>query len=321
MLGIGHELRPFVRQAVAELQRAGVRVVLCSGGDPVMANAVATRSGILFQEQETMTGRELQLRRKAALDVVPRLRVLASSSPQDKAQLVLYLKDLEEVVGVTGYYTDDLWALREADIAFTMGSIGLDSVKAESHILIDNFASIVKAVLWGRCVHDAPRKFLQHQVTASISTAFITLISVAASSQAVVPPAQLIWINLFMDAFPAIALTTGQPSAALIFRKPLREAVPSIFTVDVNMQILCQSLTQCITFVIIRFAGARILAKVPHVAAGLDGAAVASTIAFNTFVFAQIFNLLNCRIIDNKRNFFAGLLRDRFLILLILAGS
>jgi Ca2+-transporting ATPase len=135
-------------------------------------------------------------------EILPNLQVLARSSPEDKRILVTRLRALGEIVAVTGDGTNDGPALKAADIGFSMGIAGTEVAKEASAIILmdDNFASILTALMWGRAVNDAVRKFLQFQITVNITAVLITFVSAVAneSMKSVLTAVQLLWINLIM---------------------------------------------------------------------------------------------------------------------------
>ena len=156
--------------------------------------------------------------------IIPNLQVLARSSPTDKQLLVDRLKHLGETVAVTGDGTNDAPALKLADVGFSMGIIGTDTAKEASDIILmdDNFASIVKAVVWGRAVYDSVCKFLQFQLTVNIAAVVLTFVSSISDSQgdSVLTAVQLLWVNMIMDTMAALALATEPPTEELLDRKP-----------------------------------------------------------------------------------------------------
>lgn len=168
IVGIQDPLRVGVTDAVRACQKAGVVVRMVTGDNLLTAKAIATECGIYTEDGLVMEGpafRKLDSPQKRAemYQVIPRLQVLARSSPQDKKILVKYLKDMGETVAVTGDGTNDAPALKTADVGFSMGIAGTEVAKEASAIILmdDNFASIVKAIMWGRAVNDAVKKFLQ----------------------------------------------------------------------------------------------------------------------------------------------------------------
>ena len=164
IFGIMDPLRPGVIQAVKDCRRAGVFVRMVTGDNVLTAKAIASQCGILTPGGVIMEGSRFRKLTQEQMDVViPRLQVLARSSPEDKRTLVERLKSLGETVAVTGDGTNDGPALKTADVGFSMGISGTEVAKEASSIILmdDNFSSIVKAISWGRCVNDAVKKFLQ----------------------------------------------------------------------------------------------------------------------------------------------------------------
>jgi Ca2+-transporting ATPase len=164
VVGIQDPLRDGVRDAVRKCQMAGVFVRMVTGDNVVTARAIAEECGIFTPGGVIMEGPKFRRLNRAQMDrTIPRLQVLARSSPEDKRILVKRLKELGETVAVTGDGTNDAPALRTADVGFSMGIAGTEVAKEASSIILmdDNFASIVKAIMWGRAVNDAVKKFLQ----------------------------------------------------------------------------------------------------------------------------------------------------------------
>lgn len=164
IVGIQDPLRPGVKEAVDDCRHAGVVVRMVTGDNVMTAKAIARDCGILQAGGIVMEGPQFRNLSPANMEqVIPRLQVLARSSPEDKRILVKKLKELGETVAVTGDGTNDGPALKTADVGFSMGIAGTEVAKEASAIILmdDNFASIVKALMWGRAVNDAVKKFLQ----------------------------------------------------------------------------------------------------------------------------------------------------------------
>ncbi len=168
VVGIQDPLRVGVADAVRACQKAGVFVRMVTGDNLLTAKAIAEECGILTAGGLVLEGPQFRQldspeRRAEMFEVIPRLQVLARSSPQDKKMLVKYLKERGETVAVTGDGTNDAPALKAADVGFSMGIAGTEVAKEASAIVLmdDNFASIVKAIMWGRAVNDSVKKFLQ----------------------------------------------------------------------------------------------------------------------------------------------------------------
>eukprot|EP00759_Apiculatamorpha_spiralis_P055799 PhF_6_TR7899/c2_g1_i3/m.11695 len=156
--------------------------------------------------------------------LVPRLRVLARSSPDDKYVLVNALQEIGDVVGVTGDGTNDAPALKLSNVGFAMNT-GTDIAKGAAHMILidDNFATVVAAIRWGRAVNDNIRKFLQFQLTVNVAGVLITFIGAMSSDNNEEPlkPVQLLWLNLIMDTLASLALATEHPEDASLDRPPV----------------------------------------------------------------------------------------------------
>ncbi|KAJ8121882.1 hypothetical protein ONZ43_g1779 [Nemania bipapillata] len=307
-------LQPGVPEAVRLAQHAGVVVRMVTGDNAVTAQAIATECGI-YTDGLIMEGPAFRVLSDEEMNErIPRLQVLARSSPEDKRILVAKLKALGETVAVTGDGTNDAPALKTADVGFSMGVCGTEVAKEASEIVLmdDNFASILTALKWGRAVNDAVQKFLQFQVTVNITAVLVAFISAVANPdmKSVLTAVQLLWVNLIMDTFAALALATDPPTDKILNRLPQPKSAPLI-TVNMWKMIIGQAIYQLVVTFVLYFAGARILGYDPNNATQqkeLD------TMVFNTFVWMQIFNEFNNRRLDNKFNIFEGVQRNKFFI-------
>ncbi|KAF9000698.1 calcium-translocating P-type ATPase [Cyathus striatus] len=318
--GIEDPLREGVREAVTKCHRAGVTVKMCTGDNVLTARSIATQCGIFTPGGIIMEGPVFRkLEQSERVEIVQRLQVLARSSPEDKKVLVETLKSLGEIVGVTGDGTNDGPALKTANVGFSMGIAGTEVAKEASDIILmdDNFSSIVKAIMWGRCVNDAVRKFLQFQISTNVTAVIITFVSAVASEQeeSVLSAVQLLWINIIMDTFAALALATDPASEKLLERKPDKKTAP-LFSVDMYKMILMQSVYQTIVILVFHFRAVNFL--FPNSTDSQEDQKIVKTLVFNAFVFAQIFNSINCRRLDNKLNIFEGIFRNRYFIAITL---
>lgn len=211
VVGIQDPLRPEVPPAIRKCHSAGVQVKMVTGDNIATATAIASSCGIKTEGGLVMEGPKFRQLSDEEMDqVIPHLQVLARSSPEDKRILVERLKVLGETVAVTGDGTNDGPALRTADVGFSMGIAGTEVAKEASSIILldDNFRSIVTAISWGRAVNDAVSKFLQFQITVNITAVVLTFVSsvYSSSSDSVLNAVQLLWVNLIMDTFAALAL-------------------------------------------------------------------------------------------------------------------
>ncbi|KAH6563608.1 hypothetical protein BASA60_010655 [Batrachochytrium salamandrivorans] len=304
LFGIQDPLRPEVPAAVASCQAAGIVVRMVTGDNIQTARAIARACGILTADGVSMEGPEFRTLGQAEMDkILPNLQVLARSSPLDKQILVNNLRRLGETVAVTGDGTNDAPALASADVGFSMGIAGTDVAKEASDIILmdDNFASLVKALTVNVSA-----------VSLALITSFVTTISGLKTMVSVLSAVQLLWINLIMDTFAALALATDPPSPDLLDRKPSSRS-ESIISGDMFMMIVGQAIYQIIVCLTLFFCGPRWWGTNGSTASEIEAIKesgvdiTTATIIFNTYVFCQVFNEVNCRSITRKnKNVFKG---------------
>ncbi|KAL4804155.1 hypothetical protein BDV18DRAFT_36076 [Aspergillus unguis] len=309
IVGIQDPIRPGVPEAVSKCHHAGVTVRMVTGDNMVTAKAIAADCGI-YTDGIVMEGPRFRTLSDAEFDeILPRLQVLARSSPEDKRILVTRLRQMGEVVAVTGDGTNDGPALKAANIGFSMGISGTEVAKEASAIVLmdDNFSSILTALMWGRAVNDAVRKFLQFQITVNITAVLLTFISSVADSEmrSVLTAVQLLWINLIMDSLAALALATDPPTEEILNRKPIPGGASLISTTMWKM-IIGQAIFQLIVTLVLHFGPTTNFLDYPD--------DTRRSIVFNTFVWMQIFNEFNNRRLDNRFNIFVGLHRNWFFV-------
>ncbi|KAK7224797.1 hypothetical protein V2G26_012800 [Clonostachys chloroleuca] len=321
IIGIKDPVRQSVPKAVEDCHSASVTVKMVTGDNIETARAIAKECGILKHGELglVMEGSEFhQLSGSDCAAAAKGIRVLARASPEDKRILVKTLRNLGEIVAVTGDGTNDAPALKAADIGFSMGVAGTEVAKEASDIILmdDNFSSIVKALAWGRAINDSVKKFLQFQLTVNITAVIITFVSAVSDDEGtpVLNAVQLLWVNLIMDTFAALALATDRPTGSLLHRKP-EPRNASIITLPMWKMIIGQSIFQLIVCVVLWFAGPSFLDYPER---------ELRTFIFNVFVFMQIFKLVNSRRIDNQLNIFEGLHRNywfMFMMSVMTAGQ
>ncbi|KAG7111374.1 Calcium-transporting ATPase 2 like protein [Verticillium longisporum] len=275
-----------------------------------------------FSISVVMEGPEFRnLTKYEQLEILPRLHVLARSSPEDKRILVKRLKEQGEIVAVTGDGTNDAPALKTADVGFSMGIAGTEVAKEASAIILmdDNFNSIVKALMWGRAVNDAVKRFLQFQLTVNITAVVLTFVTSVSSNGgegavSVLTAVQLLWVNLIMDTLAALALATDPPQKSVLLRKPERRNA-SIISTTMWKMIIGQAIYQlAITFMLFYGYDHLDLVKNEMNLSPERFEAQVRTLVFNTFVWMQIFNQWNNRRLDNRFNIFEGLTQNYFFV-------
>eukprot|EP00002_Diphylleia_rotans_P010140 TRINITY_DN2053_c0_g1_i10.p1 TRINITY_DN2053_c0_g1~~TRINITY_DN2053_c0_g1_i10.p1 ORF type:complete len:1125 (-),score=238.02 TRINITY_DN2053_c0_g1_i10:207-3581(-) len=341
IVGIQDPLRPEVPDAVEACKRAGIFVRMVTGDNITTAKAIAQSCGIL-SNGIAMEGPEFRNLSIEELDrILPRLQVLARSSPSDKYRLVKRLRERGEVVGVTGDGTNDAPALKEADIGLSMGLSGTEVAKEASDMIImdDNFSTIVNAVSWGRSVFDNIRKFLQFQLTVNVVALVMAFIGGVAGKRPLTS-VQLLWVNLLMDSWGALALGTERPTPDLLFRKPYGRK-EALINSKMYRNIICQAFVQLVVLLSIFVSGCQWLYEGDECQCGGDRSRVfideceangtpASddsglsssqyTLIFNTFVFMQIFNEINCRRIGDEGDVFRNITKNGVFLAVIAAS-
>jgi len=258
LFGIEDPLRPEVAGAVATCQRAGIIVRMVTGDNIATGSSIAKQCKIISQENDIAIEGPTFAKKsdEEVIEMLPYLRVIARCSPQDKERLVRLLKDQGEVVAVTGDGTNDVPALKAADVGLAMGLRGTDVAKQASDIVIldDNFQSIVNSVKWGRCVYDNIRKFLQFQLTVNVSAVGLCIIGSVFIGESPLNALQMLWINMIMDTLAALALGTEKPTDSLLDRKPFGR-FDSLISPKLFRSIIVQTLFQFVIILPIVFAG------------------------------------------------------------------
>ncbi|KAK4412924.1 Calcium-transporting ATPase 4, plasma membrane-type [Sesamum alatum] len=304
VVGIKDPVRPGVKEAVKTCLAAGITVRMITGDNINTAKAIAKECGILTDGDLAIEGPDFRQKTSYEMSqLIPRLKVMARSSPTDKHVLVKTARSvLKEVVAVTGDGTNDAPALHEADIGLAMGIAGTEVAKESADVIVldDNFATIVNVAKWGRSVYINIQKFVQFQLTVNIVALMINFISACASGSAPLTAVQLLWVNLIMDTLGALALATEPPHDGLMQRPPVGRT-ESFITRTMWRNIIGQSIYQLAVLLVLNFVGKQILGL-----RGSDATAVVNTFIFNTFVFCQVFNEINSRDIE-KINIFRGM--------------
>ncbi|CAB4430936.1 unnamed protein product [Rhizophagus irregularis] len=315
LVGIQDPLRPGVKESVEAFRKAGVFVRMITGDNILTARAIARDAGILTKGGMSMEGPEFRKLTPEELDeVMPRLQVLARSSPTDKTKVVKWLKNHGDVVAVTGDGSNDGPALKSADVGFSMGIAGTKVANEASSIILmdDNFSSIVKALEWGRAVNDSVRKFLQYQLTVNITAVVLSFTSAVLSdkSESILTAVQLLWVSLIMDTLAALALATEPPTDELLNRRPTSKNASLI-----NYRMWKMIIGQAIFQIAINLSLLHLGPSIFHLSNSKEDLAILRTLVFNTFVFLQVFNEINCLRIDDSLNVFKNVFNNHTFII------
>lgn len=345
LVGIQDPLKKGVPEAVLQCKVAGVTVRMVTGDNLITAKAISKSCNILTPEDlsneyATMEGPTFRkLSPEKRREIVPQIKVLARSSPEDKRILVDTLRKAGEVVAVTGDGTNDAPALRLADVGFSMGIAGTEVAREASDIILmtDDFTDIVQAIKWGRTVAISIKKFIQFQLTVNVTACILTFVSAIASpdGKSVLTAVQLLWVNLIMDTLAALALATDKPDDTFLNRRPAGRTAPLISTSMWKM-ILGQSFCHLIITFVLHFAGSTIFFGKGHITNNREDKQLAA-LTFNTFVWLQFWKLVVTRKLDEcddvttvrgrinseNLNFFSHLFRNWYFIVisLIIGGG
>jgi Ca2+ transporting ATPase len=373
ILGIRDIIRPEVPEAVDTCQRAGIKVRMVTGDNKVTALAIAKQCRIIAdtgKENSVLEGPEFydmvgglvcdtckedspcncdekdvveKVKNKEVFrSIWKNLNVLARSRPEDKYLLVTGIREFGDVVAVTGDGTNDAPALKKADVGFAMGITGTDVAKHAADIILldDNFASIVKACMWGRNIYDNIRRFLQFQLTVNVVALISAFVGSCLLRESPLQPIQLLWVNLIMDSLASLALATEPPKPELLERPPYSRD-EYIISRKMIKHILIMSIYQSIVVFVLVFAGEKFIPEDQdyeprdgdYIVAGRlydwdgddlyqkyrdsdddPGSSRQFTVVFTAFVLMQIFNMLNARKIHDELNIFTGLFGNSMMV-------
>ncbi len=314
LVGIRDDLRPQVPGAVAKAQQAGIQVVMITGDNQDTAAAIAREAGILQSENDrVLTSTQLAaLDDRAVKDLLPRLRVVARALPSDKSRLVRLAQEEGHVVGMTGDGVNDAPALKRADVGFAMGDGAEVAREAGDIVILDNnFASITKAVLYGRTIFKSIRKFVVFQLTMNLCAVGVSLIGPFIGVDTPVTVIQMLWINIIMDTLSGLAFAGEPPLPEYMAELPKKRTEPVLSRDMVNQILVTGVYTVLLCVFFLKSSWVSGLFR-PH-PPGL----YQMTAFFALFVFSGIFNSLNAR--THRLNLSAHLGRNRSFLGIMLA--
>ena len=228
VVGIADPIRPDVAEAIRQCKEdAGVKVIIVTGDTVGTANEIGRQIGLLEEGEtdKTLQGPDFAARQDKELRALLRankIKIIARARPEDKARLVALLQQNREVVAVTGDGTNDAPALSKAQVGLSMGS-GTSRAKDASDITIidDSFASINKAILWGRSIYQNIRRFILFQMTINVCACLVVLLGAVIGLDSPLNVTQMLWVNLIMDTFAAGALS-ALPADPRVLHEPPR---------------------------------------------------------------------------------------------------
>ncbi|MBF0542859.1 MAG: cation-translocating P-type ATPase [Candidatus Riflebacteria bacterium] len=253
-VAIADPVRPEVRKALELCLKAGVDVKIITGDNSQTAIEIARQIGLWTENEDPerhICGCQFQeLSDKQATKVLGKLKILSRAKPLDKLRAVVLLKQAGEVVAVTGDGANDAPALHHADVGLSMGKVGTDMAKEASDIVLldDSFASIATAILWGRCLYLNIQRFLVFQLSINVTALAITLLCPILGLPIPLTVLQMLWINLIMDSFAALALAT-EPPVKILMDKPPRKQENFIISPEMAINIIAFGLSSTVFFI------------------------------------------------------------------------
>ena len=326
VVGIADPIREDVKEAIHVCKdNAGVRVIIVTGDTPGTANEIGRQIGLLDEsdEMQTITGPEFAaLNDEEAKELIKNenFKIISRARPDDKARLVMLLQELRHVVAVTGDGTNDAPALSKAQVGLSMGD-GTSRAKEASDItIIDNsFASINKAIMWGRSLYLNIRRFIIFQMTINVCACLIVLMGSFIGLDSPLTVTQMLWVNLIMDTFAAMALSSLPADKTVLYDKPRdpnghiidRKMVLRIFGVGLLFFIILAGLWQllwhtnitCVEDLIasdsirLFFNGFMDMERVKQHLSGYE-----LGVFFSIFVMLQFWNLFNAKYFRTGRS-------------------
>lgn len=299
IFAISDPIRPDVPNAVKKCQSAGIGIKIVTGDTPGTATEIARQIGLWTPEdteRNRITGVEFAaLSDEEALDRVLDLKVMSRARPMDKQRLVQLLQQKGAVVAVTGDGTNDAPALNHAQVGLSMGT-GTSVAKEASDITLldDSFNSIATAVMWGRSLYKNIQRFIVFQLTINVVALLSVLLGAFFGTELPLTVTQMLWVNLIMDTFAAMALASIAPSMDVMNEKP-RRRTDFIITPVMRNTIFGVGLG----FLIILMG---LLVYFKNLPGGMDTHHL--TVFFTIFVMLQFWNLFNASVFGTNHSFF-----------------
>ncbi len=314
VVAISDPIRPDVPAAVEKCRSAGIGVKIVTGDTPGTATEIARQIGLWLPEdteRNRITGAAFaELTDEEALDRVMDLKIMSRARPTDKQRLVQLLQQKGAVVAVTGDGTNDVPALNHAQVGLSMGT-GTSVAKEASDITLldDSFNSIGTAVMWGRSLYKNIQRFIVFQLTINFVALFIVLLGSLVGTELPLTVTQMLWVNLIMDTFAALALASIPPGEGVMKEKP-RKSTDFIITGSMKAHILGMGLV----FLAVLMG---MLLWFAHEEGGMTPRRL--TIFFTFFVMLQFWNLFNARVFGTSDSAFKGITKSYGMELIILA--
>ena len=314
IVAISDPVRPDVPKAVHDCQRAGIEVKMVTGDIEQTALEIARQTGIWDGRSGShITGSNFALLPDGeAMERVKELKVMSRARPQDKQRLVQLLQKRGEVVAVTGDGTNDAPALNHAHVGLSLGS-GTSVAKEASDITLidDSFRSIVRAVEWGRSLYKNIQRFIFFQLVVNVTALLLVLAGSVIGTEMPLTVTQILWVNLIMDTFAAMALASLPPSHEVLGQRP-RQAGELIISPSMMKGIIFWGVVFFLTAFVYLY-------RLEADAAGKGADTYGLTKFFTVFVMLQWWNLFNARALGSRHSAFHHFFWGKGFVLVLVA--
>ena len=338
MVGMIDPPREEAKKAVEKCKTAGIKTVMITGDHKITAIAIARKLGILENDEEAITGAELEEMSQEELEQnVRKYSVYARVSPEHKVRIVKAWQKNGEIVAMTGDGVNDAPALKTADIGCSMGMVGTDVAKEASDVILtdDNFATVVSAVEEGRRIYDNILKAIQYLLSSNVGEIIVLFIAILITPwlsskfgidvNLIVPllPIHILWINLVTDSLPALALSVDPAEEDIMERKPLKSG-KGIFTKGMTWRVIYQGvmigLLTLAAFIIGLATPEAELPKIEGLTVQEIKVEVGQTMAFTVLALSELVHVFNVR--NNKKSLFkTKALSNKYLLLAIAVSA
>lgn len=309
---IKDEIRPTTIEGIKKVTESGIQTVMITGDNKLTAISIAKEIGLLTKEDDiVLTSEELNKMNDIEVKkIIPKLKVVARSLPEDKKRLVILSQELGLVTGMTGDGINDAPALKRADVGFAMGS-GTEVSKETSDIIIldNNFISIVKTILFGRTIFKSIRKFIIFQLTVNLTAVSLSVIGPFFGIIAPVTVIQMLWINMVMDTLAGVAYSYEPPLDSYMLEPPKKKDEKIMNKYMLNEILITGSYMSILCMVFLKSKFIHSLYRV-----GENDKYVMSAF-FGLFIFMTIFNAFNAR--SNRLNIFANLRKNKVFLFIV----
>ncbi len=300
---ISDPIRKGVKESVRACFDAGIDVVMMTGDNLATASAIAYELSIAKSSSQIIQASEIdKMSDEELFSKIKSIKVIARSTPTTKLRIVDALKRRGEVVAVTGDGVNDAPAVQRADVGIVMGS-GSEITKEASDVILldDSFATIVKAISFGRNIYRNFQRFITFQLTVNVSAMVVVIVSLALGMQNPFSSVQLLWIDIIMDGPPALTLAMETDKGKFMKARPVKRE-DSILTKSMIFQIALQGI----------FTALVILLEYLYDFMGV-GRQNVPTVVFCAFVMFQLFNAFNCRKISSE-SIFSGFADNKLML-------